>query len=278
MTSAGTKATAVLAPPHTDGETPWWELINDAPEPPEDAMQQATTILYVMSTLLARYEGDPTTLVSEQTNVIYDSAVPGSVVVPDGYVVFGVDAETAESRRSYRIDEWGAPPAFVLEVGSPSTAHRDLDVKRELYARMGVEEYWRLDKYGESYPEPMVGERLVDSEYVRLELHVEPDGDVWSHSEVLGVDIYHRVEDGIGRFVLRDGATGEWLNNMDDARRVAADARAAAAEGRAAESDARAAAAERWAATADARAAESDARAAAAEAELERRRRQLGQP
>ena len=143
-------------------DTPWYELINDAPEPPEDAMQQADTILYVMSILKARYENDPTTLWSNQTNVIYDSDVPGSVIVPDGYIVFGVDAQTIETeRRSYRIDEWGVPPAFVLEVASESTASRDLVEKREIYARMGAQAYWRLDKYG-YYGEPLVGERLVD--------------------------------------------------------------------------------------------------------------------
>ena len=50
-------------------ETPWYDLINDAPEPPEDAMQQASTIHYVMAILKARYENDPTVLWSNQTNV-----------------------------------------------------------------------------------------------------------------------------------------------------------------------------------------------------------------
>ena len=227
MTSARTNTTADLASPPAAGETPWYELINDAPEPPEDAMQQFTTITYVMTTLMTRYENDPNVLVSGQSNVIYDSAVPGSVIVPDGCVVFGVDAKTIETYRSYRIDEWGVPPAFVLEVGSPSTAGRDLGVKRELYARIGVREYWRLDRFGESYPEPLVGERLVDGQYVRLELHTEPDGAVWSRSEVLGVDIFCRTENGISDFKMRDTASGQWLNTLGEeiAARQASDAR-----------------------------------------------------
>ena len=112
-------------------------------------MQQADIILYIMSLLWVRYKNVPGVLVSEQTNVIYDSEVPGSFVVPDGYVVFGVDTETIKMyRRSYRIDEWGVAPAFVLEVASESTARRDLTEKRALYARMGVAEYWRLDRHG----------------------------------------------------------------------------------------------------------------------------------
>ena len=229
MTSARTKTTTAIAPPPTDGEIPWYELISDAPEPPEDAMQQVSTIHTVYSVLSARYEDDPTTLVTNQTNLIYDSAMPGSVVVPDVHVVLGVDADTIETyRRSYRIDEWGVAPAFVMEAASASTAQRDLTEKRAIYARMGAQEYWRLDRYREYYGERLVGERLVDGEYVRLELHTEPNGDVWSRSEVLGVDIFCRVEDGIGRYSLRDSATGEWLNLLGDekaARQAAEGAR-----------------------------------------------------
>ena len=67
---------------------------------------------------------------------------------------------------------------------------------------MGVQEYWRLDKHG-YYGEPLVGERLVNGEYVRFELHTEPNGDTWSRSEVLGVDFYQRSEDGLSTFMLR---------------------------------------------------------------------------
>ncbi len=236
-----TTPTTKMSPLSDAAETPWYELINDAPEPPEDAMQQADTILYVMSILKARYENDPTTLWSNQTNIIYDSDVPGSVIVPDGYIVFGVDARMIETeRRSYRIDEWGIPPSFVLGVASESTASRDLVEKREIYARMGVQEYWRLDKHG-YYGEPLVGERLVEGEYERFELHTECNGDTWSRSEVLGVDFCQRLEDGLNTFKLRDSVTGEWLGDLSEeiaahtqteSARQAAEARARAAEAR----------------------------------------------
>lgn len=222
-------------------EIPWYELINDAPEPPEDAMQQADIILYIMSMLWVRYRNVPGALVSEQTNVIYNSDVPGSVVVPDGYVVFGVDTETIKMyRRSYRIDEWGVAPAFVLEVASESTARRDLTEKRALYARIGVAEYWRLDRHG-FYGEPLVGERLLDGNYERFPLCTDPNGDEWSRSEVLGVDFYHRVEDGISWFLLRDSVTGEWLRDAGEEREARLEEREArlAAEARLQEQEAR---------------------------------------
>ncbi len=259
MTTRHTKAASATA---AVDETPWYDLIDD-PEPPEDAMQQADTILYVMSILQARYGSDPNTLWSRRTNIVYDSAIRGSVVAPDGYVVFGVDAMAIERDcRNYRIDEWGEPPAFVMEVATESTATRDLTEKREIYARMGAWEYWRLDKRTEYYGEPLVGERLVDGEYRRCEIHVEANGDIWSRSEALGVDFFFRVEEGEGRFLLRDSITGKWLHNLPE--EIAAHARTKAAL-EASKARLRAAKAQAEAAEAQARAAEAKAQAQAAE-------------
>ena len=192
-------------------------------------MLEDDIITLVKAILLARYANDPTVLVlGPAVYLVYDSERPGSFVSPDCYVMFGVDSNLIRlGRRSYRIDEWGIPPAFVLEVGSPSTAHRDLGEKREIYARMGAREYWRLDRNGEYYGEPLVGERLVDGEYARIDLHTEANGDTWSRSEALGVDFYHRVEDGIGWFSMRDSETGEWLNTLGEEIAAHADTEAA---------------------------------------------------
>ncbi len=220
-------------------EVPWYDLIDDVPEPPEDGMQQYDTIIYILAILGARYAHDPNVLVAgSAVFIVYDSATPGSVIAPDGFVVFGVPERLIKRiRRLYRIEEWGPPPAFVLEVASESTAGRDIGVKREIYARMGAREYWRMDPSGgEYYGEPLVGERLVDADYERFETQVEAGGDVWARSEVLGVDFYWRVgSDGYGEFLVRDSETGEWLGDLSEERaarlaeteaRLAAEARA----------------------------------------------------
>ncbi len=209
----------------TTTTVPWYDLIPDVPEPPEDGLQQDHTITVIKSILMARYANDPSVLIAgPATNVIYDSEVPGSVIVPDCYVVFGVPDERMikRDRRSYRIDEWDAVPAFVAEVASRSTARRDLNEKRDIYAQMGVQEYWRFDAFGgEYYGEPLVGERLVDGEYRRIEQHDEPDGSVWSRSEVLGVDFWCIPDSDVyTEFRLKDAVSGEWLNTLADAEQA----------------------------------------------------------
>ena len=42
--------------------------------------------------------------------------------------------------------EVGSPSDFVLDVASPSAASNDLGHKRDLYARLGIPEYWKLDR------------------------------------------------------------------------------------------------------------------------------------
>lgn len=61
------------------------------------------------------------------------------VVVPD---LIYVSPETAAS-----IDERGlfAAPDLVVEILSPSTRRRDDGIKRRLYERVAVKEYWLLD-------------------------------------------------------------------------------------------------------------------------------------
>ena len=36
-------------------------------------------------------------------------------------------------------------PELIVEIGSPSTRKRDETIKRRLYERFGVEEYWTVD-------------------------------------------------------------------------------------------------------------------------------------
>ena len=59
----------------------------------------------------------------------------------------------------------GKVPSLVVEIASESTWCWDADEKRDIYAGMGIAEYWRFDPTGGWFTPTMVGERLVGGEY-----------------------------------------------------------------------------------------------------------------
>ena len=88
-------------------------------------------------------------------------------VIPDVVAV-------SNSRRGIVAQDWlhGAPD-LVVEVLSPSTAHRDRGIKLRLYKRQGVAEYWVVDHEARSVEVWRFGsdpdhERFTDRLSVRL--------------------------------------------------------------------------------------------------------------
>ncbi|MYC06855.1 MAG: hypothetical protein F4X57_06765 [Chloroflexi bacterium] len=76
-------------------------------------------------------------------------------------------------------------------IASERTANYDGAGKRDLYANIGISEYWRYDSTGgDFYGFPLLGERLVDGEYQPFEVHTNEDGNIWSYSPLLNIDIY----------------------------------------------------------------------------------------
>jgi Uma2 family endonuclease len=61
------------------------------------------------------------------------------IVVPD--LVY-ISNERSQYLTSKNLQ---GPPDLVIEILSPSTARRDQKLKRDLYERVGVQEYWLVD-------------------------------------------------------------------------------------------------------------------------------------
>ena len=215
--------------------------------PLPDGEAQAPQYIRVVGTVRVHFRDVRGARVNGNTMLYYARGNPRVFVSPDCYVVLDLspEAEASIDRNNvYLLWEVGKAPDFVLEIGSESTADVDLGRKRDLYAELGVVEYWRYDPTGgEFYGDPLVGERLVDGEYRRFEMRYESDGRVWAHSEVLNLDLWW--DDGDLRFW--DPVAGRWLLSHEEEKeradaemsaRLAAEARADVAEVRLAELEA----------------------------------------
>ena len=229
MTTGTTDAVAIVYP-ETDGM------------PLPDGEYQAPLYIRIVSTLRVHFINVPGARVNGDVFIYYVEGDPRRSVSPDCYVVFGLSEEaeaslSLEGNNTYLLWEVGKPPDFILEIGSPSTGRVDLGRKRDLYAELGVGEYWRYDASGgDFYGEPLVGEYLVDGEYRRFEMRRESDGRVSSHSDTLNLDLWW--EDGELRFW--DPVAERWLLNHEEQkeRADAAEYRANLAENRVAELEA----------------------------------------
>ena len=205
------------------------ELLDAYPEiwePLPDTGMQEKHYHDIMDAIRIWWGGRPDVFVSGNTGVYYEEGNRDAVFCPDCYVVFGEGADRLWDPYAYRIWDFGRPPAFVLEIGSKSTWQNDLGYKRDLYARLGIGEYWRYDPTGgDHYGEPLVGEYLVDGKYQRFEMRPGPDGMVWAHSPTLALDVCYTE----GRLWFYDPSTDEWLGNVleQQAGRRAAEAEVA---------------------------------------------------
>ena len=171
----------------------------------------------------------------------YEQGNPRAVVTPDVYVVPGAPEF---HRDTYLL--WNEPkgPDFVLEVTSASTRREDEGRKRDIYASLGVSEYFLYDPRGEYLTPALRGFRLRDGEYRALPaVTVLPGRGVSVASEVLGLtlrDVRHARA-----LRLRDRATGRELltyEESEDAREAEAAARRREAKARRVEAVARRAA------------------------------------
>lgn len=209
-------------------------------EPLPDAMKQEPHFTETMQVVRSFFLGRGAALVSGDSPIYYvDEEGNQQVVRPDCYVAFNVDEVAIRRRNGYYLRDVGRPPDFVLEIASESTHTEDTGRKRELYAKLGIGEYWRFDNTGgEFYPYPLVGELLVDGEYQPIKMEQNAEGVIWGRSPALGLDLcwragWLRFYDPVAMSYLRNLVEAEAVIDLEQAARRDADALAQAAEARA---------------------------------------------
>ena len=184
---------------------------------------QWDSLTYAASALDVYFRDRPDVAVEGNRLLYHVEGAPRSRVAPDVFAVFGVPKHR---RRIYLLWEEGKAPDFVLEVTSRSTRWIDRGSKRDLYARLGVREYWLFDPTGDWLDPSLQGNRLSGDHYEPLSPSGIEGGERVLHSTVLGLDVY--VDRGEIRF--RDPATGRKLLTLEEVELVLKEARARIAE------------------------------------------------
>ena len=197
---------------------------------------QARAVLDARHYLRTHLRHRPDVYISGNIFVYYQPGNPALSVSPDILVSLGVERR---DRRTYRTWEEGKAPDFVLEVLSPSTAWKDLTTERDVYAKLGVREYFLFDPAGDRMRPPLQGYRLDWGRYEPLPA-LDP---LAVRSGVLGLDLW---VDDLRHLRMRDAMTGENLPSIEESEegRREAESRAESAETRAQQAEARASRAE----------------------------------
>ncbi len=171
-------------------------------------------IIRMRHILKSHFAENPNVYLSGNIMMYYEEGVIQSSVSPDILVTFGIGKKR---RRTYKTWEEGKPPDFVMEFSSRGTNKDDLDNKVELYARIGISEYFLYDAERRYLPSYLMDYRLVDGKYV--EILQQPDGGFFS--ETLNLTI-HLQDDTIGVY---DPTTEKWLLSAEERAEQEAEAR-----------------------------------------------------
>ena len=196
--------------------------------PTSDGQPMAETTLHrkVMADLIEALErhfaGTPDVWVGGNLFLCYRKGDPSAALAPDVLLAKGV---TKWDRPNYLLWEETAP-SLVVEVTSRKTRREDRGKKRDIYERIGVEEYVLFDPYGDWLRPRLQGFRLEGGRYEPM----TPAEDGSLASRTTGLILRPEGE----RLRLFDPAAGRpllWTDELEGAR---AAAEAALAEERAA--------------------------------------------
>ena len=161
---------STLSQPHSED----YSHIQPLPDPPrEPDMVQRKSLSTMDGTLGPHFVAFDDVLITGEIYVLTDEE-DKQELAPDFIFARQIrDPERVIRRNGYVISEVGKPPDLVLEVGSRNTGRLDFTVKCEGYAALGIGECWRFDPSGGEYHDvPLAGDRLVDGEYVSVEIVV----------------------------------------------------------------------------------------------------------
>ena len=147
-----------------------------------NAIKQATTALDHIP------NGEEFTFMDSNLPIRFDPNDLRVSIAPDYYRSKNVNVSAIRDQTAYNLWEVGKPPEFVLEVASPSTYEKDLYEKPDIYASIGVAEFWMFDPTGgDLYGKALTGFKLAEGGYQPIEIAPNQHGLMSGYSEELGL-------------------------------------------------------------------------------------------
>ncbi len=168
-----------------------------------------------LRSLLRDYRGRENFYIASDMNLYYEQGNPRAVKAPDTMLIEGVDG--SYERRSWKVWLEGAVPSVVFEITSEGTWGEDWGNKRELYASLGIEEYFIFDPLEEYLRPSLVGFTLRDAEYQEM----EPNENDTLYSRQLDAylgrrDLYLRLFDAqTGHMMLWDAEQTQRIRQVE---------------------------------------------------------------
>ncbi len=131
-------------------------------EPMAETDKHRDLMTALIGSLWNHFAGETDVYVSGNLLLYYVEGDPDKSVAPDVFVTRGVGKH---ERRSYKLWEEQHAPNVVIEVSSRRTKKEDLNWKKQLYAWLGVREYFIFDPEYKLKP-PLRAYRLRGGQYV----------------------------------------------------------------------------------------------------------------
>jgi Uma2 family endonuclease len=130
-------------------------------QPVAETFAHLYAMLMSIELLRLYLQGQQATVLGNQF-LYYEQGNPSKRVAPDVFVIFNVEPG---GRDNYKIWEEGSVPSIAFEMTSPSTKKEDDGSKKQLYAQIGIQEYWQFDPKGEWIKEQLRGYQLENGQY-----------------------------------------------------------------------------------------------------------------
>jgi Uma2 family endonuclease len=130
-------------------------------QPVAETFAHLYAILMSIEVLRLYLQGQQAIVLGNQF-LYYEQGQPSKRVAPDVFVIFNVEPG---GRDNYKIWEEGSVPSIAFEMTSPSTKKEDDGQKKQLYAQIGIQEYWQFDPKGEWIKEQLRGYQLENGQY-----------------------------------------------------------------------------------------------------------------